>query len=92
MTDALAAMRCLASAAGTAQRTAALTEFFDKWKDDQLFVDKWLLMQSTAKVYDIVAQVDALIDHKDRVPHTAPGLRLASTVVQTTATYTEMLN
>jgi aminopeptidase N len=44
MTDAMAALACLANSVG-AERERALAMFYDKWKDEALVVDKWFNVQ-----------------------------------------------
>jgi aminopeptidase N len=47
MTDAMAALTCLANSAG-AERDRALAMFHEKWKDEALVVDKWFRVQATS--------------------------------------------
>ncbi len=49
MTDAMAALECLANSAG-AERDRALGMFHEKWKDEALVVDKWFRVQATAEL------------------------------------------
>ena len=49
MTDALAAMMCLANTA-CPERPVLLREFYERWKDDGLVMDKWLTLQSTSRL------------------------------------------
>ena len=65
MTDQFAALAALANvnAADCPERTAALADFYAKWKDEALVVDKWLAVQSTSRRPDTLATVKALITH-----------------------------
>jgi aminopeptidase N len=62
MTDALAALACLADSAGE-ERAAALAAFHAKWKDEALVVDKWLRVQATSSVAGVLGHVRALMRH-----------------------------
>jgi aminopeptidase N len=62
MTDAMAALVCLAGSAG-AERERALAMFFDKWKDEALVVDKWFRVQATSAVSGTVAGIENLVAH-----------------------------
>ncbi|MFV5216002.1 aminopeptidase N [Azonexus caeni] len=65
MTDQFAALAALANinAAVCVQREEALAEFYDRWKDEALVVDKWLQVQSTSRRPDTLATVKALTQH-----------------------------
>jgi aminopeptidase N len=62
MTDAMAALECLANSAG-AERERALAMFYDKWKDEALVVDKWFRVQATSRLPDTLERVQALTAH-----------------------------
>ena len=62
MTDAMAALACLANSAG-AERERALSMFHDKWKDEALVVDKWFRVQATSWLPGALARVKALMSH-----------------------------
>ncbi len=62
MTDAMAALTCLANSAG-AERERALSMFHDKWKDEALVVDKWFRVQATSWLPDTLERVKALAAH-----------------------------
>jgi aminopeptidase N len=62
MTDAMAALVCLASCAG-AERERALEMFYDKWKDEALVVDKWFSVQATSILPGAVERAKALAAH-----------------------------
>jgi len=65
MTDQFAALAALANvnAAVCVQREQALAEFYERWKDEALVVDKWLQAQSTSRRPDTLATVKALTQH-----------------------------
>jgi len=62
MTESFAALACLAGSAGP-ERAKALADFYTRWKDEPLVVDKWLSVQSTSRLQGTLAQVKALLDH-----------------------------
>jgi aminopeptidase N len=62
MTDAMAALTCLANSAG-AERERALAMFYDKWKDEALVVDKWFRVQATSWLPGTLDRVKALSAH-----------------------------
>jgi aminopeptidase N len=62
MTDAMAALMCLADSAG-AERERALSMFLDKWKDEALVVDKWFNVQATSWLPGTLDRVKALTQH-----------------------------
>jgi aminopeptidase N len=62
MTDAMAALACLANSIG-AERDRALSMFYEKWKDEALVVDKWFRVQATSWVPGTLERVKALAAH-----------------------------
>jgi aminopeptidase N len=62
MTDAMAALTCLANSAG-AERERALSMFLEKWKDEALVVDKWFRVQATSWIPGTLDRVKALASH-----------------------------
>ncbi|MGB5081676.1 MAG: aminopeptidase N, partial [Burkholderiales bacterium] len=62
MTDTLAALSMLANC-DCAERTRALEIFYAKWKDEPLVVDKWLGVQSSARLPSTLAEVKRLLAH-----------------------------
>ena len=62
MTDAMAALACLANSAG-AERTRALQMFYDKWQGEALVVDKWFKVQATSWLPGTLARVQELAAH-----------------------------
>lgn len=62
MTDSLAALAALSdSESGDFDR--ALDVFYKKWESDTLVVDKWFLVQSTARRGDAMERVKKLLSH-----------------------------
>jgi aminopeptidase N len=62
MTDAMAALTCLANA-DCPEREPALQAFYDKWRDESLVVDKWLMVQATSRLPGTLARVQQLLQH-----------------------------
>jgi aminopeptidase N len=62
MTDQMGALGALNDRAGTA-REEALAEFYDRWKDDPLVVDKWFALQATSSLPGTLATVESLLGH-----------------------------
>jgi len=62
MTDAMAALACLANSAG-AERERALSMFYDKWKDEALVVDKWFRVQATSDLPGAIGRLEKLVAH-----------------------------
>jgi aminopeptidase N len=65
MTDQFAALTALANvnAVGCPERETALADFYAKWKNEALVVDKWLQAQSTSRRPETLATVKALTAH-----------------------------
>lgn len=64
MTDALAALGQLANT-NTVERSQALCQFYDRWKEDALVLDKWFSIQSTCLRDTVLEEVKALVGHPD---------------------------
>jgi aminopeptidase N len=62
MTDVMAALGCLNHHAG-AEREQALVDFYTKWQDEALVVDKWFSLQAVSRLPDTLQQVKALMQH-----------------------------
>jgi aminopeptidase N len=62
MTDRMAALARLSDVAGP-ERDAALADFYDRFKDDPLVLDKWLAIQATSTLPDTLDRVKALMSH-----------------------------
>jgi aminopeptidase N len=64
MTDRQGAMLVLAGLDGP-ERDAAFGEFYDRYRDDSLVLDKWFALQAAAQRADTVDVVAALANHPD---------------------------
>ena len=64
MTDAEAALHCLVGAGGDA-RENAIADFYDKWKQAPLVIDKWFTAQALSTRPDTLDRVIALTRHAD---------------------------
>ncbi|MCM2265500.1 MAG: DUF3458 domain-containing protein, partial [Desulfuromonadales bacterium] len=62
MTDRLAALTCLAHGE-LPQRETALAEFYRRYQNDPLVVDKWFAVQAASPRADTLAQVKMLMAH-----------------------------
>ena len=62
MTDAMAALTCLANSAG-AERDRALAMFQDKWKDEALVMDKWFRVQAVSDLPGAIGRIERLLSH-----------------------------
>jgi aminopeptidase N len=62
MTDRLAALSLLAES-DLPERADALADFYDRWRDDALVIDKWFALQAQTQRPDAVDQVARLIGH-----------------------------
>jgi aminopeptidase N len=63
MTDRMAALRLLVDIAGP-ERQAALDDFYMRFENDVLVLDKWLALQAVSSLPDTLARVQALWQHK----------------------------
>lgn len=63
MTDVLAALSILSSYK-IEEREVALAEFYNKWQNDQLVVQKWFRIQAMSPVQGALDDVKALLSHK----------------------------
>ncbi|MDG1707137.1 MAG: aminopeptidase N C-terminal domain-containing protein, partial [Emcibacteraceae bacterium] len=43
----------------------AISDFYDKWQDDQLVLDKWFSAQAMSTREDVLDTIGVLNDHKD---------------------------
>lgn len=64
MTDRVAALSVLADIEGK-ERAEAFGDYYDRFKDYQLVVDKWFSLQANAIRPDIVSSLKALRDHPE---------------------------
>ncbi|MEM7191545.1 MAG: aminopeptidase N, partial [Pseudomonadota bacterium] len=62
MTDAIMALSAL-SQTDTPARDEALEDFYERWQDDPLVLDKWFAVQARAARPDSVEQVTTLLAH-----------------------------
>jgi aminopeptidase N len=62
MTDAIAALHCLANSEGP-ERVHALESFYERWKDEPLVVDKWLRVQAGSRLPGTLDEVKRLAQH-----------------------------
>jgi len=62
MTDAMAALSCLANC-DCPERTVALDAFYAKWKDEALVMDKWLSLEATTPAAETLDRVRDLMSH-----------------------------
>jgi aminopeptidase N len=62
MTDRQGALMVLASLDG-AERDVAFAEFYDRYRDDSLVLDKWFALQAAAQRADTIDVVEALANH-----------------------------
>src|SRR3546814_9903283 len=62
MTDSVAALAILSDIAGPA-REEALADFYGRWKDDPLVIDKWLAIQATSALPDTLWRIEELLRH-----------------------------
>jgi aminopeptidase N len=63
MTDTIAALGLLAES-DLPERGDALADFYAKWRDDVLVVDKWFALQAVAQRPDAIDIVTGLLDHE----------------------------
>lgn len=64
MTDQAAALSVLADTQ-TTEREEAFTDFYTKWKDDPLVLDKWFTLQAMADRDDSLEHITQLTQHPD---------------------------
>src|SRR6185437_334190 len=62
MTDVLAALAVLADLE-TPARARALAAFYERWRDDELVIDKWFALQALSSLPGTLAEVVALMRH-----------------------------
>jgi aminopeptidase N len=62
MTDRMAALRLLVDIDGP-ERQEALDDFYARFRDDLLVIDKWLALQAVSALPDTLARVSALLEH-----------------------------
>ncbi len=62
MTDVIAALAALSNYPGP-EREDVLDDFYKKWKNDPLVMDKWLIIQATSSLEDTLERVKMLLRH-----------------------------
>ena len=62
MTDTIGALSLL-SHMDAPERKTAFDQFYDRWQDDHLVMDKWYSLQALSSLPDTLAQVIALTNH-----------------------------
>jgi aminopeptidase N len=62
MTDVLSALAFLVNNEGT-ERDVALAEFYARWRDEALVVDKWFAIQAASRLPDTLGRVQELARH-----------------------------
>ena len=62
MTDVMAVLGAL-SHCDIPERQELLDDFYEKWKNDVLVMDKWLILQATSSLPTSLASVQKLMDH-----------------------------
>jgi len=62
MTDRSAALGILVGAA-LPERTAALADFYERYRDDALVLDKWLMFEASAPAPETLPRVRSLLSH-----------------------------
>jgi len=63
MTDAIAALSCFSDKDGDT-REQVLTDFYQRWQDDTLVLDKWFAIQAYSRAPDTLERVLKLMQHK----------------------------
>ena len=62
MTDTIAALACLVETDGS-EREAALADFYKRWQDEPLVVDKWFALQAASGRPGTFGEVQRLLNH-----------------------------
>jgi aminopeptidase N len=63
MTDQLASLSLLANSKQEDVRHEALDRFYQQWKDEDLVMDKWFIVQATSELPDALKNVRKLLEH-----------------------------
>ena len=64
MTDVMASLSLMVDS-DAAQRSDLLSDFYRRWRGDQLVLDKWFTVQAVSKRQDTLEQVERLTRHPD---------------------------
>jgi aminopeptidase N len=62
MTDVIAVLAALCRC-DVPERLELLADYYEKWKDDVLVMDKWLILQASSSLPSTLASVQALMNH-----------------------------
>ncbi|MFT5727480.1 MAG: aminopeptidase N [Desulforhopalus sp.] len=62
MTDSIASIALLVNV-DDKRRPQALDNFYDKWKDDTLVLDKWFAIQALSELPEVMSEVRKLMEH-----------------------------
>jgi aminopeptidase N len=62
MTDTIAALACLVETDGS-EREEALADFYKRWQDEPLVVDKWFALQAASGRAGTLGEVQRLLNH-----------------------------
>ncbi len=63
MTDGIAGLAALVEM-DRPEREVALSDFYDRWKTDELVVNKWLALQATSHHSETIERIKELIQHE----------------------------
>lgn len=63
MTDVYASLQNLAKI-DSEQTEAALNDFYQKWQDEPLVLDKWFALQASSERGDVFARLEGLLNHE----------------------------
>ncbi len=63
MTDVIGSLKALSSYHGK-EREETLEAFYQKWQNDPLVVDKWLILQATSSIKNTLDRVKELLKHR----------------------------
>jgi aminopeptidase N len=63
MTDVIMALSLLTDS-DSEEKTQALEDFYNRWKEDALVIDKWFSIQATSRLPGTLSQVKALTEHE----------------------------
>ncbi len=63
MTDQIASLNLLVNHTQQVTRLQAIQDFYQRWQDNQLVLDKWFTVQATANTPDVLTQVKELLVH-----------------------------
>ena len=62
MTDSIAALACLSNIEGP-EREKAFDDFYFRWQDDHLVLDKWFALRASSSLPGTLSDVRGLLDH-----------------------------